>query len=155
MSVTRLPILLIWGSSEPLAALRLRAEMRGCFIATLLLPLVACGLHARRVAPGAPSTRVMRSLRTGSSPRCSVLSGLKLEEATALAVGDRVRVQGETLFQHVPGHKQGFDADGLEGEVVRVYGEGNLSPNRPVKVIFTEPKKWFGHFEDYELVKIV
>ena len=44
-----------------------------------------------------------------------------------------------------------YTAKGHEGEVVRVYGEPNLSANRDVKVVFEEPKKWFGHFEAWEL----
>ena len=49
-------------------------------------------------------------------------------------MGQSVRVSKSVTFMHVPGHKGGFDAKGLVGEVQRVYQEPNLSPNRKIKV---------------------
>jgi len=73
------------------------------------------------------------------------------EETTVFDVGQRVRVKSEATLMHVPGHKAGYQAQGAEGTVVRQYKEPNLSPNRDVKVEFSEPKKWVGHFEAWEL----
>ena len=36
-------------------------------------------------------------------------------------------------------------------QVIRIYDEANLSATHPVKVQFTEPKAWIGHFEYDEL----
>ena len=47
--------------------------------------------------------------------------------------------------------KEGFDAKGSVGTVLRTYSEKNLSPNRGIKVEFQEPKKWVAHFERWEL----
>ena len=58
-------------------------------------------------------------------------------------------------LQAVPGHKGGFNALGVEGVVVRVYTDDDLSPNRDIKVEFAEPKRWLAHFvpEELELVE--
>ena len=86
--------------------------------------------------------------------RCSLLGGLKVDnnDGPELHIGDVVRVQRSIKFMHVPGHKEGFDAQGAIGKVRRVYDQPNLSANREVKVEFDDPKKWIGHFEASELV---
>jgi len=91
--------------------------------------------------------------RRSSDTRCGLLSALKVDDNSgpSLAEGQQVRVKEKVTFMHVPGNKQGFDAQGAVGTVLKVYDEKNLSPNREVKVTFTEPKKWVGHFEASEL----
>jgi propionyl-CoA carboxylase alpha chain len=69
----------------------------------------------------------------------------------AVQPGQKVRVSKQVTFMHVPGHKDGFQAQGSVGIVTRVIDESNLSPNRKVKIQFEEPKKWAGHFESFEL----
>ena len=95
-----------------------------------------------------------------TSRRCLVstqmsLLGLKLDEPVVapFEVGDLVRVKpGLEKLRHVPGHKEdGFDAAGSEGKVIRVYVEENLSCTHPVKVQFSLPKNWVGHFTSDEL----
>ena len=68
-----------------------------------------------------------------------------------LRVGQRVRVTSDAQLMHVPGHKEGFVAQGVEGTVARIYTEENLSANCRVKVQFEEPKKWVAHFEAFEV----
>jgi len=108
------------------------------------------------------------SKRMGSGPqgwaaarappvRCSLLGGLSVDdvpESENFSVGQSVRVSQSVTLMHVPGHKDGFDAKGAVGKIVRVYTEANLSTNREVKVEFTEPKKWIGHFEAWELESV-
>lgn len=69
--------------------------------------------------------------------------------------GQRVRVKESIKFRHVPGHKEGYEAEGLIGTVVRVYDEPDVSPNRGIKVQFTpgsgSNKAWIAHFEAFEL----
>ena len=90
-----------------------------------------------------------------AAPRCGLLDilggGGDDDKAPAIAVGDRVRVSKSMKLMHVPGHKSGLDVKGYEGEILRIYEENNLSPNREVKVAFDEPKRWIGHFEAHEL----
>ena len=122
-------------------------------LAALLLlgPIPGSGLIASPT-PRVPSAcdRWARD-RSARAALLSASDGGALEPEP-LAVGDRVRITAASLeFKHVPGHKQGFDAAGAIGTVVRIYGEGNLSPNRPVKVEFDEPKKWVAHFDAHEL----
>lgn len=69
----------------------------------------------------------------------------------AFAIGDEVSVKASCILFHIPGHKEGRDAQGMVGTVARVYNEPNLSPIQPVKVSFTDPKPWTGHFEFSEL----
>ena len=85
-----------------------------------------------------------------AAARCSLSDG---EQHESLAVGARVRVvaDAEVRLMHVPGHKEGFDAGGAEGTVVRTYSEANLSPNRKVKVQFDGEKRWVAHFDPWEL----
>ena len=76
----------------------------------------------------------------------------KVDEAPALAVGDRVRVLAAdlTLF-HVPGHTN-FNPKGLEGSVVKVLS--GTSANLPVVVGFEEPRKFRAHFQTSELERV-
>ena len=106
------------------------------------------GLLSRERSSFAPSRE-----RVGSRRRqvgaCMSLLGLKLDVPVEppCKVGDHVRVKaGLAPLRHVPGHKDGFDASGSEGEVLRVYAEPNLSCTLPIKVQFQEPKPWIGHF---------
>ena len=86
------------------------------------------------------------------------LLGLKLDEPAVapFKAGDLVRVKpGLEKLRHVPGHKEGgFDAAGSEGKVIRVYVEENLSCTHPVKVQFSSPKNWLGHFTFDELESV-
>ena len=84
-------------------------------------------------------------------PVAGLLQTLAPPAEPTFTVGERVRVVESVLFKHVAGHKGGFDAKACEGVITRVYSEGNLSPNRPIKVDFERPSKWVGHFEPYEL----
>lgn len=84
------------------------------------------------------------------------------DEGPVFKVGDTVRVKEPTKFFHVPGTGiEGFEAKGSEGTVVKIFGDEDppLSINRPIKVQFLVTKdgvdkKWFGHFEDFELEHI-
>ena len=110
-------------------------------LAALLLlgPIPGSGLIASPT-PRVPSAcdRWARD-RSARAALLSASDGGALEPEP-LAVGQRVRITAASLeFKHVPGHKQGFDAAGAIGTVVRIYGEANLSPNRPVKVGTNEP----------------
>ena len=91
--------------------------------------------------------------RSSRNIRCGLLSGLKVDgdDGPILQPGQKVRVSKQVTFMHVPGHKDGFQAQGSVGIVTRVIDESNLSPNRKVKIQFEEPKKWAGHFESFEL----
>lgn len=91
--------------------------------------------------------------RSSRNIRCGLLSGLKVDgdDGPILQPGQKVRVSKQVTFLHVPGHKDGFQAQGSVGIVTRVIDESNLSPNRKVKIQFEEPKKWAGHFESFEL----
>ena len=86
---------------------------------------------------------------------CSILGGLAGamgKDGPAIKAGDRVRVVRSAKLMHVPGHKEGFDPKESVGTVQRVYEAGKtLSANRPIKVVFEEPKKWTGHFDRHEL----
>lgn len=82
------------------------------------------------------------------------LAGKGNDKNPRFEVGQRVRVTSDVQFMHVPGHKEGFAANGAEGVVVRCYDEANLSSNREVRVEFAEPKKWVAHFEPWELAII-
>jgi len=94
-------------------------------------------------------------VRTARHRLGSVRAGLfdlKIEDPVNVAVDDTVRVVAPSVFFHISGHKSGYDAKGLLGKVTKVYDPAeSLSPNRPVKVQFTEPAKWIGHFEFEEL----
>ena len=99
---------------------------------------------ARRAPPRAPHAS------------CSLLGGLSDSEgdrptAESFSEGQEVVVSQDVNFLHVPGHKGGFNAKGSAGTVLKVYLEPNLSPNRKIKVQFSEPKKWIGHFEPWEI----
>ena len=87
---------------------------------------------------------------------CSILGGLAGamgKDGPAIKTGDRVRVVRSAKLMHVPGHKEGFDPKESVGTVQRVYEAGKtLSANRPIKVVFEEPKKWTGHFDRHELM---
>ena len=106
-----------------------------------------CGAQERLVD-------ALTSRRRLASTQMSLL-GLKLDEPAVapFKMGDLVRVKpGVEKLRHVPGHKEGgFDAAGSEGKVIRVYVEENLSCTHPVKVQFSSPKNWLGHFTIYEL----
>eukprot|EP00326_Haptolina_ericina_P004518 CAMPEP_0181214664 /NCGR_PEP_ID=MMETSP1096-20121128/25584_1 /TAXON_ID=156174 ORGANISM="Chrysochromulina ericina, Strain CCMP281" /NCGR_SAMPLE_ID=MMETSP1096 /ASSEMBLY_ACC=CAM_ASM_000453 /LENGTH=92 /DNA_ID=CAMNT_0023306435 /DNA_START=249 /DNA_END=527 /DNA_ORIENTATION=+ len=81
-----------------------------------------------------------------------VLGGLEPEEKPTFNEGDAVRVTIATTLRHVPKvGKEGFDANGLVGRVVRAYSEPSLSPNYPIKVKFEEPCVFTGHFAPDEL----
>eukprot|EP00188_Purpureofilum_apyrenoidigerum_P003224 Plantae.Rhodophyta-Purpureofilum_apyrenoidigerum.ctg3323.p2 GENE.Plantae.Rhodophyta-Purpureofilum_apyrenoidigerum.ctg3323~~Plantae.Rhodophyta-Purpureofilum_apyrenoidigerum.ctg3323.p2 ORF type:complete len:103 (-),score=26.06 Plantae.Rhodophyta-Purpureofilum_apyrenoidigerum.ctg3323:359-667(-) len=73
-----------------------------------------------------------------------------------LASGDKVRVKDSVIMYHVAKQKDGMDAKGLEGEVVKVILDRNgvpLTLNRPVQVKFSDPK-FIGHFEETELERL-
>ena len=70
---------------------------------------------------------------------------------TEFAVGAEVCVKCSATFYHIPGHKEGRDAVGMVGKVVRVYTEAHLDSPLPVKVQFQEPKPWIAHFDFPEL----
>ena len=95
--------------------------------------------------------------RAAHAPRrCSTVSaklglaGLKLDQPQTIAVGARVRVSKRVVLRHVPKHKEGLDVQGLEGEVIKSYGRGDISANRPIKVEFQSPR-FVGHFDVNEL----
>ena len=107
---------------------------------------------------GAPTgwAAARRTSRRTPHASCSLLGGLSDSGGDGPTVdsfseGQEVVVSQDVNFLHVPGHKGGFNAKGSVGTVLRVYLEPNLSPNRKIKVQFSEPKKWIGHFEPWEI----
>ena len=95
--------------------------------------------------------------RASAARRAATRCSLDDEDDEAhFEVGARVRVvaDAEVKLMHVPGFKEGFDAGGAEGTVVRTYEESNLSPNRKVKVQFDGEKRWVAHFDPWELEAI-
>lgn len=88
-----------------------------------------------------------------------MLQNLKgLDAAPTLRAGQRVRVSAKRIvFKHVLPTQAAFDPHDCEGVVARVYernGTPRLVPNREIKVEFSDPKKWFGHFVPGELAAI-
>ena len=104
---------------------------------------------------GASAMRWARGgARRAAPARCGLLQDLadnSSDDGPPLKAGQQVRVIEEAMMMHVPGKKEGFDAKGSVGTVLRTYSEKNLSPNRGIKVEFQEPKKWVAHFERWEL----
>jgi len=74
-----------------------------------------------------------------------------------LEVGQRVRVKESVVIYVHPEHRnQAFDAQGSEGEVIKVLNDWQgrpISPNLPIIVQFRvgEKKKFSAHFQAYEL----
>ena len=109
-------------------------------------PLPRSG-HRLSVCPG----RAAHAPRRCSTASAKLgLAGLKLDQPQTIAVGARVRVSKRVVLRHVPKHKEGLDVQGLEGEVIKSYGRGDISANRPIKVEFQSPK-FVGHFDVNEL----
>ena len=108
----------------------------------------AIGLFVPSLTAAAPRTRRARAARCGL---LATLAANSKDSEPELTEGQRVRVKVSRVLMHVPGHKGGFEAQGAEGVVQRVYQEANLSANYKVKVSFEEPKKWMGHFNAFEL----
>jgi len=112
------------------------------------------GAEAVRRTPAAALRHRIAPRRAGQP--VSLLSGLSVpdDKQPTFAVGQRVRVAIKTQLMHVPGRKEGFNAEGRVGSVLRVYDEANLSANRKIKVELVEPetlKKYIAHFEPREL----
>eukprot|EP00967_Tisochrysis_lutea_P088288 scaffold125195_cov36-Tisochrysis_lutea.AAC.1 len=63
------------------------------------------------------------------------LAGLKLERRPTFTVGQRVRVQRNIVFKHLPKLKDGFDAVGCEGTVIRTYDNAQISADRCAGVL--------------------
>ena len=78
---------------------------------------------------------------SGHMPRAGVvtagirLAGLKLERRPTFTVGQRVRVQRNIVFKHLPKLKDGFDAVGCEGTVIRTYDNAQISADRCAGVL--------------------
>ena len=132
-------------------------ELLCCATAFVVVPTDVIVARHAGLRCGAQERLVDASRRRLASTQMSLL-GLKLDEPAVapFKVGDLVRVKpGVEKLRHVPGHKEGgFDADGSEGKVIRVYVEENLSCTHPVKVQFSSPKNWLGHFTFDELESV-
>ena len=148
-------------SAQPAAMPRRLAlfELLCCATAFVVVPTDVIVARHAGLRCGAQERIVdaLTSRRRLASTQMSLL-GLKLDEPAVapFKVGDLVRVKpGVEKLRHVPGHKEGgFDAAGSEGKVIRVYVEENLSCTHPVKVQFSSPKNWLGHFTFDELESV-
>ncbi|EOD14393.1 hypothetical protein EMIHUDRAFT_356644, partial [Emiliania huxleyi CCMP1516] len=143
---------------------------RAIYLALLCLASSASALLSPLLAPPPPPLSAQHLPRSGqhvgvrgtagraahAPRRCSTVSaklglaGLKLDQPQTIAVGARVRVSKRVVLRHVPKHKEGLDVQGLEGEVIKSYGRGDISANRPIKVEFQSPR-FVGHFDVNEL----
>jgi len=106
----------------------------------LVLALGACYANALCIQPNAGQFG-RRRLASGHMPRAGVvtagirLAGLKLERRPTFTVGQRVRVQRNIVFKHLPKLKDGFDAVGCEGTVIRTYDNAQISADRCAGVL--------------------
>ncbi|CAM9377353.1 unnamed protein product [Chrysoparadoxa australica] len=82
------------------------------------------------------------------------------ENTIGVVIGDTVRVKAEGVkFYHMKAFPpEGLDATGMEGTVkdIKLFSKKTgkeISANRPVMVVFTEPK-FIAHFEFDELEKV-
>lgn len=108
------------------------------------------------LAADALRTSLHQSIGTERWPiRCREPLMVDEDDKLSFQKGQRVRVKESIKFRHVPGHREGYEAEGLIGTVIRVYDEPDVSPNRGIKVQFTEGsgsnKAWIAHFEPFEL----
>ena len=145
-------------NAAPATASRMRRKQSGGSSSSVPRVRLAqrAGASARMGAPSGWAATRRSGARRASTTTCSLLGGLKdssgdRPEASSFSVGQEVVVSQDVNFMHVPGHKSGFNAKGSVGTVLRIYTEPNLSCTREVKVQFTEPKKWVGHFEPWEI----
>jgi len=76
-----------------------------------------------RLVPNVPSRSGGIAARVG-------LAGLKLDTPPSFNAGEHVRVRRSLVFKHVPKRKEGFDAVGCEGVVVRSYVGSDVSANK-------------------------
>ena len=105
-------------------------------------------------AHGLPQLRsgVPRSRRAGVC-----LLGMLYDEVVGdLKEGEKVKLKKDTWFFHVSpkDHPDGMTIKaGTQGTIKKIIlkPDDKVSPNRPVVVEFTEPRKWTVHMENSEL----
>jgi hypothetical protein len=97
----------------------------------------------------------LRSARAGRPGLCRL--GMLYDEVVGdFKEGEKVKLKADTWFFHVSpkDHPDGLTIKaGTEGVIKKIILQPGCqtTPNRPIQVQFTEPRKWMAHMEKDEL----